>query len=165
MRKLTKKEFIEIIARFKEAGLWTNSPSNQVAFDRFKKGESDTLNIILTNGMPMGISQCSKCKENLSDDQFGYYHARVTKEGFLQRSNALCANCRQEEQDEFAEVISQHEEDIPPAPKPGSRCPNCNRAWSRSWHRHHDHNTKKFIAWWCGNCNMAQQDRRNRRVK
>ena len=162
---MNKKEIIKVIEILKENNLLTNSDANDIAFKRFLNNETNVIKFILNNGIPEGIKQCRECKENLSTDQFSYYQLRVDANGFLMRSNALCKDCGKKSNQERNEVLNKNEGIIPKKPIAGTRCPNCNRAWSGNWHRHHDKETKQFIEWLCGNCNMALQDQRNKNTK
>jgi len=162
---MNKKEIIKVIEILKKNNLLTNSDTNDIAFKRFLNNETSIIKFILNNGVPEGINQCRECKENLSTDQFSYYQLRVDSKGFLMRSNALCKDCSKKSNKERNEVLNKDKAIIPKRPISGTRCPNCNRAWAGNWHRHHDKETKKFIGWLCGNCNMALQDQRNKNTK
>lgn len=161
---MTKQELLKIIEKLKEHHLLTNSESHEKVIERFANGDAEVLQFILTNGIPPDINQCRECKENLSTDQFSYYQLRVDAKGFLMRSNALCNDCSKKTNKERKKVLDKFKNEIPPKPKKGTRCPNCKRAWSGNWHRHHDKKTEKFIKWLCGNCNMALQDQRNSNI-
>ena len=155
----------EIIRRVEDLSeLLTSAKGNSAALERFKSGDSATLVIILSNGIPPGIAQCSECKENLPTDQFSYYQGRVGQEGYLNRSNALCHACQKSTQANRKRAFQKA--DIPPKPRPGSICPECNRAWYGAWHRNHSHekgDRGKFLGWVCNICNMRFHDRRNRK--
>lgn len=161
---ISRKEILKIINVLKKHNLLTNSNTHERVIERFEKHNSEVLKFIVTNGIPEGINQCRECKENLSTDQFSYYQLRVDSKGFLMRSNALCSQCSKESDKERKKVLDEFKDQIPSKPKKGTRCPNCQRAWSGTWHRHHDKKTKKFVKWLCGNCNMALQDQRNKRI-
>ena len=142
-----------------------DSTGNQLVVERFKNSNEsyeDVIKFILTSGKPKGVLQCSRCKENLSVDEYRYYLSRVDKDGYLMRSNAICNQCSKIINKGRGDVLSKHK-NIPKKPIAGSRCPNCKRAWSGNWHRHHSGDT--FIEWLCSNCNMALQDQRNPNTK
>ena len=158
---MKKQDIIDIVNKLYDSGLLTRAPSNEEAFKRFKDSNdvNAVIKFILSNGEPSDTNQCSECKEILSADQFTYYQARVSKSGYLSRTNALCHQCAKR-LDKQRQKVFKVTKRIPPKPKSGTRCPNCNRAWSGNWHRHHSHETDEFLDWLCGNCNMALQDRR-----
>ena len=61
----------EIIKRIEALmDLLTSAKGSKVALQRFKSGDSDRLEIVLSNGIPPGIAQCSECKENLPPTSF-----------------------------------------------------------------------------------------------
>ena len=156
------KAIQEIIDLCQKHGLFTNSKINDLVVEKFKK-DNVNVSVILTFGEPStGTKQCSRCMRNLSVDQFKYYQARVSGNGFLANSNAVCDSCEKKYKTERTETLRKAEQTgvIPKKPKPGDICPKCNRAWEGNWHRHHDHRTSKFIEYRCGNCNMAEQDQR-----
>lgn len=160
---MEKREIIAIIEKLRNAGLLTRTKTNNLVFERFKNStnEDEVIKFILSSGEPSKIQQCSECKENLSADQFSYYQARVDNQGYLSRSNALCNECSKKINKERKEILATQQDKIPERPQSGTLCPNCNRAWSGNWHQHHSYETGEFVAWLCGNCNMALQDRRN----
>ena len=156
---LTFEDIIQYLEDLEYGGLFTNTRSNRIALERFKSGKSDTIKVIVTNGVPAGTSECSQCRKQLDDEEFSYYQARVNKRGYLSRSNALCRACSGRLNAERKEILDQA--DIPPKPAKGGVCPKCNRKWWDSWHRDHSYETEKFRGWIYGNCNMRASDRRN----
>lgn len=123
---------------------------------------------IAHKGEPLGLHECSKCRELKGSEHFKYYQSRVDKNGYLMRSNALCNPCdknmKQERDDTLKKAELNHE--VGDKPKPGSICPNCSRAWGtaeqpRNWHRDHDAIHNVFRGWLCGDCNMAKHDHRH----
>jgi len=129
---------------------------------------SDAVGCILHKGKPPGLHECSRCRGNKDHTHFAYYAQRVDKNGYLMRSNALCNDCRTETDKERKDTLSKANKDgkIPPKPKPGDICPNCERPWGsveepRNWHRDHDAIKNEFRAWLCGDCNMAKHDHRH----
>lgn len=151
----------QIIALAKEFKLFTKTDTSGKVIRRFEE-ENAPVQIILSSGEPPGTKQCSRCKEILKTSEFSYYQTRVDSKGYLMRSNALCSQCAGESNRARRQVLDKSVS--PPKPGPGDRCPNCRRAWSGNWHRHHDPETEEFVAWWCSNCNMARQDQRNPNV-
>ena len=133
--------------------VFTSSPTNE----QIMKSEQ-ACEVIVTYGIPTEAQTCRSCKMVLPADQFNYYQARVAKNGFLQRSNAVCHNCSKKENKE--RQLAFKNSLIPEKPKKGSKCPHCDRVWEGNWHRHHQGD--KFIAWLCGHCNMSFSDHRNK---
>ena len=153
---MTRDKIKKLVRELREAKLLTSATGSNKAYDNFED-EGEDLKFILTSGEPYGKSECSRCMKILPDDQFTYYQARVSKNGYLQRVNAVCHECSGKGDAELKNAIL-NSGDIPSKPEPGSTCPNCDRKWYKNWHRHH--RGDKFIAWWCGQCNMSQQDHR-----
>lgn len=124
--------------------------------------------LILHKGKPPGLHKCSRCHAMKDSSHFGYYSCRVDKKGYLMRSNALCFDCRNETNKERKDTLDKAKKagKIPPRPKPGDICPNCQRSWGtpenpRNWHRDHDAIQNIFRRWLCGDCNMALHDHRH----
>ena len=157
---MAKKSIQEIIAILQKDNLLTNSVSTKKVIDRFKSGKGK-IRFIVTSGMPRGTAECSRCDKKLRTSQFSYYQARVTNEGYLSRSNAVCKACSQKNLKKRKKIFLQDKEHIPKKPKGGSICPRCERSWGGTWHRDHDEKTGKFNCWLCNNCNMAKGDQRN----
>lgn len=147
----------EIIKELQKRGLITNAKSNDIVLNTLDLNEN--LKIILTRGIPTKNMECRECRNMLSPDKFSYYLSRVDQNGFLMRSNALCDVCTIKSNSQRKKVLDIA--DIPPKPKKGSECPNCNRSWSGNWHRHHEGDD--FISWMCGHCNMSLSDQRNKK--
>jgi hypothetical protein len=155
----TKLKSIPIKTLIKELfdrGLITNAKSNGVILSELDKIE--TLNIILTKGIPIGKMECRECRNSLSSDFFSYYLSRVDQNGYLMRSNALCNTCTVKSNKQRKTVLDNAK--IPFKPKKGDECSNCNRPWNGNWHRHHEGD--EFISWLCGHCNMSFSDQRNK---
>ena len=125
----------------------TSALSNEIVFNRFRESEDrdEVIKFILTGGKPKETKHCSECREILSAENFAYYQARVSRTGFLSRSNALCDKCSKKINKERREIFKDKK--IPPKPKAGTRCPNCPRGWSGNWHRPHDYVTHEFYDW------------------
>ena len=164
---MTKRKILQIIELLQKEGLLTNSKTNELVYERFKNSNDvdEVVQFILTSGEVRGGMECSKCRKNLPGVEFSFYQTRVSSDGYLMRSNALCRACSSKMDKERAEVLKEEAENIPPKPKAGSKCPNCGRKWSGQWHRHHDAKEGKFIDWLCSNCNMAMHDQRNPETK
>lgn len=136
------------------------------------KNQKMTMNEIkgmkLHKGMPLGLHECSICREEKDNSAFSYYTGRVDKYGFLLRSNAHCKSCSKISTKERKDTLKKAEKEgkIPPKPKPGDICTNCNRKWGsheqpRNWHQDHNQKTHEFRRWLCGDCNMALHDHRH----
>ena len=130
--------------------------------------EQDVKGYIAHRGIPPGLHECSRCRENKDTTCFNYYNQRVDKNGYLMRSNALCKDCGVETDKERKETLKKagKEGKIPPKPAPGDVCKYCNRNWGskeqpRNWHRDHDAIKNEFRGWLCGDCNMAKHDHRH----
>ena len=162
---MDKNEILEILDKLKGAGLFTRSKTHDKVIERYRDEDAEIALVIVTNGIPPGFNHCRECKENLPSDQFSYYQTRVDQRGYLSRSNAVCHSCSKKIGDKRKMILDKEKDAIPEKPRPGSICPNCERAWQGNWHRHHDDVTEKFIKWLCGNCNMALQDQRNKQVR
>ncbi len=159
MPKGSAKNIINIINyAIKELNLFTNSKTHDVVIDRFENDpDRETVNYIATSGYPKEEMQCRECGYMLPSDWFSFYQTRVSQDGYLMRSNAICKVCAEEINQKRKGVLDGSI--IPDKPKSGSVCPNCNRIWKGNWHRHHVED--EFKEWWCGICNMAHQDQRN----
>lgn len=151
----------QIIKLAREFGLFTKSDTSEKVARRFE-AEGGSVQVVLTSGEPTKTMQCSRCNEVLKASEFSYYQTRIDAEGYLMRGNALCRLCRNKSNKARQKVLGKQAS--APKPEPGDQCPNCNREWWGNWHRHHDPATEQFVAWWCGNCNMARQDQRNPNV-
>lgn len=156
-------EILKIFKRIKKFGLFTNSKTHDRVYDALAnnpEGE-DGAKFIATTGVPVDEYECSECRKTLPATQFSYYHTRVKQDGSLMRSNALCHECTKKLNQERQRDLGAAQDEIPPQPQPGDKCPNCDRVWTGNWHRDHDYETGQFRSWLCGQCNMAKQDRRN----
>lgn len=147
---------IDLIRELKNRELITNAKSNETILNNLNDNEN--LKIILTKGIPTSFMECRECRRLLNPDVFSYYLSRVDQNGYLMRSNALCYDCSTNSNKQRKKVLDSS--DIPPKPKKGEECPNCNRKWSGNWHRHHE--KENFISWLCGHCNMSFSDQRNK---
>ena len=148
----------EIIEFLRENSLFTNSPANEKAIERFKNGNVD-IKFIATSGEPIGTDICSRCHNEKPTSKFSYYKARVNERGYLARSNALCTSCAKNSDKKRKGIIKDVVAEIPE----DLICLRCNRKWEKGkkWHRDHDEKTGKYIATICGNCNMSRGDQRN----
>jgi len=146
----------------------------ELLFELYKKSNSkialeDVKGIIFHKGTPPGDNhECSICRVKKAGDQFTYYQRRVSRYGYLMRTNAHCHDCEKTSTEERMTTLKTAATagKIPPKPKPGDICPNCNRAWGssekpRNWHRDHDAIKNEFRRWLCGDCNMALHDHRH----
>lgn len=148
----------ELLNELKTRGFFTNSKSTQQILNEENK---NGIKVILTRGIPHKEAECSRCRKMLPPDMFSYYQARVSKNGYLQRSNAVCTDCAKEGEEEKNQAIKNSSE-VYEKPNPGDICPHCERSWFGNWHRHHQGD--KFLGYYCGNCNMSWQDHRNKDV-
>jgi hypothetical protein len=152
---LSKISNEELIIELNNRDLLTNSKSNGMLLNEL----NNNVKVILTYGEPSDKMRCRECKEMKDADCFSFYQARVGSDGFLMRSNALCCDCSKENNKQRKEVFDNA--DIPPKPKSGDVCTNCEREWDGNWHRHHVGD--EFIAYICGHCNMSFSDQRNKK--
>jgi hypothetical protein len=157
----------ELIKRFKSDGYSIlNSEANSKVISTLESDPDIKFNISLTFGLPDTLShdkyKCSRCHEKKENKHFGFYQSRVSADGYLMRSNALCDTCSTESNKRrSATLLESHKNgEIPDMPQEGHTCPNCSREWFGKWHRHHDDLNHKFIDWLCGNCNMSFHDQR-----
>ena len=148
----------ELILELFKRGLTTSSETNKIILSQIESGKFDSNNIrvILTKGEPTEKQQCRDCNELHDSTEYSYYQARVDKNGFLLRSNALCHSCAKKSNKARKDVLDNA--NIPDKPKSGTECPNCKRKWNGNWHRHHEGD--EFIGWLCGHCNMSFSDQR-----
>jgi uncharacterized protein with PIN domain len=153
LKKINSKD---LIIELQSRGYLLNSESTYKVLEEIKNNNTE-FNIILTFGYPEKKLECRECFKNMDSTNFSFYLSRVDKNGFLMRSNALCNECSTESNKKRKKVFETSV--IPPKPKNGSICPNCDRSWSGNWHRHHEGD--KFIEWLCGHCNMSFSDQRN----
>lgn len=123
-------------------------------------GIDENTKIIVTRGVSSVNRECSRCREEFPPEQFGWYKGRVSKDGYLQRSNAVCKPCLKKSSDELKNAIKNT--GIGSKPKDGDACSHCEREWKGNWHRHHQGD--KVIGWICGHCNMSFSDHRNENV-
>ena len=143
-----------------------NSESNRVVYNQLAIDEMTPIGLSLTLGYPDTMSHdkhaCSRCHEKKPNTEFSYYLSRVSADGFLMRSNALCTDCSNKQNNKRSKILNEahHMGLIPDKPNSGDTCQGCDRKWFGNWHRHHDDNTHQFIAWLCGHCNMSQSDQR-----
>lgn len=151
---------LQIINLSRKYNLFTDSKTSEKVAKRFEKNiENESLKVVLTSGYPASKMQCSRCKKYLDAGKFSFYQSRVNSSGYLMRTNAICKSCTKRISEDRKKAL-RGTENIP-KPRSGSRCPKCKRKWTGLWHKHHDPTTKQFVAYWCGNCNMAWQDQRN----
>ena len=129
---------------------------------------SDVKGVIFHLGKPCGLHECSHCRVLKDSNNFSYYDQRVDKNGYLQRSNALCRDCRKATDSERKTTLDKATKngEIGEKPLPGALCPGCDRNWGtekepRNWHRDHDAKKNIFRGWLCGDCNMAKHDHRH----
>lgn len=153
---LSKTSNKELINELTIRGLLTNSKSNSILLDNL----NDNVKLILTYGEPSGNMKCRECKESKDVNCFSFYQARVGADGFLLRSNAICCECSKLSNKQRKKVLDNA--NVPPKPKSGDVCSNCEREWDGNWHRHHVGD--KFIAYICGHCNMSFSDQRNKKI-
>jgi hypothetical protein len=154
---LKKIETKELINELRERGFITESETTLKVLNEINKKDDLKFSIILTFGYPVKKSECRECFQILDSENFSYYLSRVDKDGYLMRSNALCRTCANKSNKERQKVFENSS--LPPKPKKGDICPNCDRSWKGNWHRHHEGD--KFIEWLCGHCNMSFSDQRN----
>jgi len=146
----------ELILELNKRGLLTSSEYNS----EFVENPTEDIKVIVSKGVIKESLVCRECKEEKTTDNFSFYQARVDKNGYLMRSNALCIDCKNilNKERQFAFKNS----DLTVKPEPGTVCPKCSRPWSNNWHKHHEGD--KFIDWWCGECNMRHADQRNKNI-
>ena len=155
-------DIAKLFRRIKRLGLFTRSDTHEKVYEELIKnpdGEDDAR-FIATSGEPKEKRECSECRRMLDGDKFSYYQTRVNRQGELMRVNALCHECSDRINKERAEIPGKGKQNIPPKPKRGDVCPKCRRPWDGNWHQDHDYKTGEFRRWLCGQCNMAQHDRR-----
>ena len=156
MEDLKKFTNSELIIELNSRGLLTSSEYNS----QFLNNPTDNFKVILSKGIISENLSCRECKEEKISHEFSFYQARVDRNGYLLRSNALCNDCKIS-LDRERQLAFQNSE-ITEKPEPGSLCPRCSRPWSNNWHKHHEGD--KFIDWWCGECNMRHADQRNKNI-
>ncbi|MDD9883382.1 MAG: endonuclease domain-containing protein [Gammaproteobacteria bacterium] len=159
---MKNSEIAKLFRKIKSLGLFTNSRTHEKVYKKLKENPSgeDGAQFIATTGVPEGKKECSKCGKVLPTARFSFYQTRVGSDGALLSANAVCDKCSKELAAERREAFRKDKSKIPPKPKAGDKCPKCKRAWFKTWHRDHDYKTGKFRRWLCGQCNMAQHDRR-----
>ena len=154
----------ELLEELHKRGKFTNFRGNRDLLSDLSSTDEDTPDenwrIIITRGISEDTQECSRCRKMYPAKEFPHYQSRVSKNGFLQRSNAVCKRCSAEHKNEFTEAISNG--DVGPKPPRGSVCSDCERKWTGNWHRHHQGD--KFLGWICGHCNMSKSDHRNKDV-
>jgi hypothetical protein len=145
----------DLLKELKNRGLLTNSKTNDLVLSELT---NTSVKVILTFGLPTEKMSCRECNEFKESDKFSFYQTRVSADGFLMRSNALCVECSKESNKKRKIVLDSA--DIPEKPKKGDVCINCDRSWNGNWHRHHVDD--KYIGYICGHCNMSFNDQRNK---
>lgn len=157
---MKNSEIAKLFRKIKAFDLFTNSKTHDKVYAELTNNPygEDGAQFIATSGIPKGEWECSECRRILPDEQFSYYQTRVNSDGTLMRSNALCRECTAKLNKERKKVLDKA--NIPPKPAKGSVCPKCQRKWSGNWHQDHDYKTGEFRRWLCGQCNMAEHDRR-----
>ena len=159
IRNYSDKDLLQELCR---RGKFSNSSANNEILSELSSNlESGDFRVILTRGIPTGCNQCSRCRRTFPAKEFSYYQARVQKNGYLQRSNAVCKKCLRCSKNELDAAVKNIK--IPARPIKGSVCTHCERMWSGNWHRHHQED--RFIGWLCGHCNMSFNDHRNKHIK
>lgn len=171
--ELLKKENEKLKAQVKEQNKKLEENQNILEMvNESCKDQKMTMNeiegIILHKGCPLGLHECSICREEKDNSAFKYYKTRVDRYGFRMRSNAHCNDCSKISTKERKDTLKKAEKEgkIPPPPAQGDICTNCNRKWGssekpRRWHRDHDAKKNEFRRWLCGDCNMALHDHRH----
>ena len=161
IRSVTNEQLILELSR---RGLLTNSSNHDKIVEELLAGSSNGIKCVLTYGIPKGTNKCSRCRQEFPCEEFSYYQSRVSKDGHLMRSNAVCTSCGKETTDELKEAKRLHEEKHGKIlkPKAGDECLHCKRTWDGNWHLHHQGD--KIIGYICGHCNMSFSDHRNREV-
>ena len=128
-----------------------------------RDGIDENTKIIVTRGVSSVYLECSRCRKELPPEEFNYYQARVSGNGFLQRTNAVCKTCDKDGKDELKNAVKLTGNTLGPKPRKGDVCPHCERNWEGNWHRHHQGD--EVIGWICGHCNMSFSDHRNEAVE
>ena len=151
----------ELIKELAERNLLTSAANNKkILFDISQNPEME-VGIILSRGIDPRPKECSRCRKTFPGAEFPYYAGRVSKDGYRQRTNAVCKRCTKKSKKELDNAVKKIK--IPPKPEPGTDCDDCERPWTGNWHRHHQGD--KFLGWICGQCNMSKSDHRNEHVK
>lgn len=151
----------QLIVEMCERGLLTNAKYHKEMLNEIIK-QNRKFSIILTYGEPQHMQECSRCRATKNADEFRFYQARVSSDGFLQRSNALCKQCNNDGKKELDKALQLNKKNFT-KPKKGDVCSYCQRKWEGKWHRHHQ-GTQVF-GYICGLCNMSFSDHRNKDVK
>ena len=159
MKELTTKD---LLLELRNRGLLTSAKYHDELIEQVEEGLCEGVEIILTRGKPVKQQQCSRCRNDYDSSMFNYYQARVSSDGYLSRSNAVCKVCSKAHGKELKDAINKCGGKRPPKPKSGDTCLNCERPWSGNWHLHHRHD--KIIGYICGHCNMSFSDHRNEEV-
>lgn len=147
----------QLILEIEKRGLLTSAHHHG---DILKNRDFSGIKIILSRGTPPGEQNCSRCLKPFAASEFSRYQARVSKTGYLQRSNAWCSSCHNDHKMELNRALKDVV--VPPKPKKGDECSHCERTWDGNWHRHHQ--GESFLGWLCGHCNMSFSDHRNKEV-
>ena len=116
----------EILIELQQRGCLTSAASNRDILSKLNNNES--CGVILTYGIPKKPGECSRCRCMFSAKEFSHYQARVSRDGCLQRSSAVCQKCAKIHKKELNAACKNSV--IPPKPKPGDECPRCERSWS-----------------------------------
>jgi len=158
MKSIEKYSDFELLSELRKRGRFTNAGTNSKIFEDLPSSQG--WKIIVTRGVSSKKGECSRCRKLFPSREFPHYQSRVSKSGFLQRSNAVCKKCSKKHKKELKVATSNI--DVGPKPSKGDMCKHCERKWEGNWHRHHQ--GTKFIGWLCGHCNMSFSDHRNKEV-
>jgi hypothetical protein len=168
LNKYTIKELLDEInnrSSSSDKGI-LDSESNNKIYKKLTENENLSIGICLTFGLPETENddkyKCRACGEKKHSSKFSFYLARVDKEGFLMRSNALCNSCSDLQNKKRTKILNDANKSglIPKKPKSGDTCQGCEREWHGNWHRHHNDETHEFVSWLCGHCNMSLSEQR-----
>jgi len=158
MNSLKECSTLEILEELEKRNMFTNAKSNSSILK--EKIDFDKIKIILSKGVKDEECECSRCRKTYPAKEFSYYQGRITKDGFLQRTNAVCRECMKITTDELKE--HRKNKDIPNKPNKGDVCVSCEREWFGEWHL--DHVEDVLNGWICSQCNMSKPDHRHKEL-
>ena len=126
----TTKQLIEELAKRSQTpgtGL-LNSESNKAVMSQLNQNEMTQIGLSLTLGYPDTMShdkhKCSRCHLKKPNNEFSFYLSRVSADGYLMRSNALCTDCSNKQNSKRSKLLNEAHDMglIPDKPNSGDTC-------------------------------------------